>query len=223
MAPFTVQSVAFGSVPVEATIEISQRFEDGMPVPLTPTTTDENYASRDQPPAGRTEFMDSTIDEQLVLSISSVKVDGVDLDIVGTCTTVEPARLLLVGKGFWQYGPGTDEKPGYPNSSAVDRDRHFDAVNGGTLNGHIEVPPFVDCVTSSGEDISPLLTVTASGDENPVQARAGIGICIPSVPPLPGRYTLEEIWADTEATCLPHASSPPPDGDYYPYPERPAE
>jgi hypothetical protein len=55
----------------------------------------------------------------------------------------------------------------------ADPNAFFSPEWGGTLNGTIDIPPFTGCTTASGDDLSALMTLSASGPDNPVSARIG--------------------------------------------------
>ena len=228
LTPLSVRSVAFGSVPVEATLQISQRFsEDGLPLPFALETT--NYRFR----GGQTMlYTDSHILEDVTLEVTHLSVDGVELELAAPCTTSTLAQLSVHGEGFWlnQRTPPTEDmvaaypRPQYENPADVDYDRQFQAVGGGHLEGTVKVPSFARCLTTEGEDISPLLTATASGDDNPVELRVTVGGCIdpPARPPYPGLTSYEDVFKDKErGNCITNLNQPEP--SEFPYPERPSE
>ena len=233
LTPLLVRSVAFGSVPVEATLQISQRFDEGgLPLPFSLETTNYRFLRQEGSTRLRTAmlFADSHIVEDVTLEVTRLSVDGVELNLAAPCTTAAPTQLSVYGEGFWQGTEVTEEMmaahpaPQFDSSAVVDHDRHFAAVPGGYLEGTVKVPPFAACLTTDGEDISPLLTATASGDNNPVELRVTPGFCYdpPLLPPHPGLTSYEDVFEDKErGDCNTNLSQPKP--QEFPYPERPAE
>lgn len=164
-APFTAHTVAFGAVPVTATLRMEQRRDAaGLPLPIVVTVFDDFYRSR--PPEwptwalGRV-YEDSRVSDTLEIWIESVTVDGVDLRLRPGCRTGSRAQLRLHGKGFLQGDPNVDELEPWHTG-------HYVAAQGGLLTGTIDIPAFTDCLTNSGEDVSALLTSAISSPGNAV-------------------------------------------------------
>lgn len=181
LEPMTVRSVGFGLMPVEATVQVSQRRENGLPLPVrvdlrshsrlrprTPTPDNPNVNYLDKT------YLETTISDSFNVHVLSVKVDGVDLRITGDCRTVEPAPVVMSS----------------PEYTIVDHDRYADygeidwflmndpstyyhPTKGGELRGTMTIPPFTGCTTEGGDDLSRLITLSASGPDNPVVARTG--------------------------------------------------
>ena len=231
LVTLSVRSVAFGSVPVEATLQISQRFDDdGLPLPFSLETTNYRFRPWGEVNLSPMLYADSHILEDVTLKVTALSVDGVDLNLAAPCTTEAPAQLSVDGEGFWQGREPTDEmmaaypRPRYAGAADVDYDRQFQAVAGGYLQGTVKVPRFAPCLTANGEDISPLLTATASGDDNPVELRVTPGICFTPLaqPPYPGLTSYEDVFKDKErGNCITNVNQPEP--EEFPYPERPSE
>jgi hypothetical protein len=182
-----VRTVAFGSVPVEVTLQLAQRRDaKNLPIGLEIVTVD---GVRD----GGGGYTDPAhLDERVDLRVHSLTVDGVDLGLGSTCVTRTPARLRLTSAA-WEA----------PDESTYDPDHGFLAIKGGTLFGTLDVPPFSGCRTAAGDDVSPILSATVAGPGNPVTVRTGSFTCwrmnwetYSTVPPAPGETTAER------ANCL---------------------
>ncbi|WP_235738004.1 hypothetical protein [Nocardioides alcanivorans] len=194
-APFTVRTVAFGSIPVTATLRMAQRRDAaGLPIPLVVTNYDDYYRSGTQPPdwpawAGTRFYEDTEVAEQLDVLVQAVIVDGVDLGLRPGCKTVEMATLALHGAGFISRDPTVNELKPWLSG-------HYAPAAGGLLSGTVDVPAFASCVTESGEDVSALLTATVSGPDNGVALHANSPFvpCTHTNLPQVGEY-------DAAATC----------------------
>ncbi|RNL64842.1 hypothetical protein EFK50_02300 [Nocardioides marmoriginsengisoli] len=188
-----VRTVAFGTIPVEATLQLVQRRDDqNVPVPIAIDAKD------GIPATGTGSFADpAVLDAQVGLRVRSLKVDGVDLRLRSTCAPRTWARLQLTSK-YWE-GPGTN---GTEQMEAFDTDHSFMGGPGGTLTGTLDIPAFANCRTAAGDDVSRILTATIAGPGNPVTARLGIAVCFTTGPdwmirpPGPGDTTPEK------ANCL---------------------
>lgn len=163
----TVRTVAFGSIPVEATLGLTLPTDkDGLPVGLHATTiTDTFPGGVGNPPPEFSDpnkrwirIHDTPVSGGVWVRVKSLLVDGVPVAVGSRCRTAQLATLDLLGKGYTAYEmDGTKVKPGA-----------FNIGTGGTLNGTIDVPRFAGCGTG-GEDLSPLVTSVASGAGFPVR------------------------------------------------------
>ena len=180
LEPMTVRSVGFGMIPVEATVQVSQRRANGFPIPVSV-----RFAARWTPiykVGGRQTrdftVADTKISDSFNVQILAVKVDGVDLGLNGDCRTVEPAPVSMTGPGYTITDYYRD---GNGNSTYGDRtwylehdvSTYYNPINGGELTGTMTIPPFTGCTTTAGDDLSSLLTLSVSGADNPVKARSG--------------------------------------------------
>jgi hypothetical protein len=174
LAPMTVRSVGFGLIPVEATVQISQRRENGYPVPLK-TKLDANYVSDGGIPQTflSVNASDTVVDDAVNVQILGVRVDGVDLELTGDCRTAEPAPLHLVGKGYTIPYPDATPTTQDDWFRSHDPSEYYNPLKGGDLTGTITIPSFTGCTTASGDDLSALMTLAVSGPDNPVSARNG--------------------------------------------------
>ncbi len=175
LEPMTVRSVGFGLMPVEATVQISQRRKDGYPIPVRFVS---GNTETHIPVPGRGVRVDArywpiTVTDAFNVQILSVKVDGVDLALNGDCRTAEPAPVVMKSPEYFIEYKNRDE--GYEKQwfANADPSTYYHPLYGGELNGSITIPPFTGCTTQSGDDLSRLLTLSVSGSDNPVTARTG--------------------------------------------------
>jgi hypothetical protein len=203
MSPLsTVRTVAFGAIPVEATVQLLQRRKDGFPAPIVFESLMDKYRTFPPGHVTDTQALDTVIEDRLTVRVTRLAVDGVDLALSQQCQTAEPGKLSLVGKGYWFDDPTVDQQ--HPWNTG-----HFGASAGGFLKGTVDIPPFAGCLTASGEDVSRVLTSAVSGPDNPVQLNVGSINCQvrlppPSTnngPPRPGQTS-------PEAICAPEAIPP---------------
>lgn len=205
--PITVRTVAFGSIPVVATISVRQRLaSDGLPLPFTTETPERVYADGSG---------DLTVDPVVVkdafdVKVTKLSVDGVGLILTGPCVTAHPAPIDVSSEGF--------TIPRSVGDGPFDPTKNFYGVKGGTLAGTIDIPAFHGCTTNSGDDVSRLLTASVSGSGNPLTLRVGNTSCMTivknvSVPPGPGDDTPAKAHCDPDVT-------PPAIPPAYSYPAR---
>ncbi|WP_162602360.1 hypothetical protein [Nocardioides daejeonensis] len=181
-APFTVRTVAFGSIPVVATLRLAQRRTAAdLPVPFDVVTYDEGWPEPLKPAGWVTahRYYDAQLQDEIDLVIETVRIDGVDLRLRPGCRTATHATLDLVGKGWFRGDPNDPVDEDDPGASG-----HYAAGSGGVITGTIDIPSFSSCRTPSGEDISPLLSSTVSGPGNEVVLTVGTPLC--PLPPLGG-------------------------------------
>ena len=177
-----VRTVAFGSIPVEVVLQVSQKRDAaGDPLPLTFQPHDYTIY-RGTPEVESTKVVEAAeLNGDVVVRVKSVKVDGVDVGLGTTCQTATDAKLRLTSPRIT-----SDEEPGYINNGGTFgrfEDIEFDptieqyGISGGTLTGQIDIPRFTGCSTRSGDDLSPLLTSAVSADGNPLSVRVGATNC----------------------------------------------
>jgi len=172
MAPFVVRTVAFGSVPVEATVQLRQpRDAEGLPEPIRASVTNYTFCDGRGPfGAARETFVDAgSFRGELDLRITRLRVDGVVLPLDSLCTTSVPAALTLRSRAYNTSDPSIRPED-LPASSTRDTTPYWAPIAGGLLQGTLDIPPFEGC-TSVGDDLSPLLTGLVSGTDNPVDVR----------------------------------------------------
>lgn len=165
----TVRTVAFGSIPAEATLSLTLPLgPDGLPIGLHAVTVTDEYQNTTTPPppginpnnGGWTRSADTPASGGVWVSVKTLSVDGVPIDIGDHCRTAQLATLDLMGKGY-TIAMGDPEPAGT-----------FSVSNGGTMHGTIDVPRFADC-GAGGDDLSPLVSSVASGHDFPVEAETG--------------------------------------------------
>lgn len=179
LEPMTVRSVGFGLIPVEATIQISQRFADGYPVPVRVRLPSiDEIRSRPPGEPGPTLINDEVypaaeISDRFKVQILEVKVDGVDIELDGDCRTLSPAPITMSSPAYRIDDVG--RYPGYKEDwfRSQDPSDYYHPLYGGELTGTMTIPPFTGCTTAAGDDLSDLLTLSASGPGNTVVARTG--------------------------------------------------
>ena len=188
--PVTVRTVAFGSIPAEVTMRISQLRDEGdLPVPLIAITFDSSWGPRSQNPEDRSglQVFDTKITGEVSVRLSDLVVDGVPVDIGPDCRTVQPASLdgLRGRGGYWTKGPGALPADERPNPANWRTTSYYLPAAGGLLSGTIDIPAFTGCGVG-GDDLSPLLTTMASGPGNHLSVRqSGLGNCFPTGMGLP--------------------------------------
>lgn len=202
VGPFTVRTVAFGSIPVEVSIELRQpRDAENLPIGLEIKQHLGEYCSGqspypdiDVPGTGTTQVHrdPATIEGQVDVGVTALRVDGVDLHLAGTCRTSKPGNLAVTSRAWDSENP-ENLKPGVaPTAENFMTTPYLNIANGGLTFGTADIPSFAGCVTTAGDDVSKLLTATVSGADNPVTMRTnGLrqeceGECIdPPLPDLP--------------------------------------
>ena len=191
LEPLVVRTVGFGMVPIEATVQVSQRRADGRPIPIHVVVQQDVVANDDWV------FKDAHVTDSFELQVSKVVIDGVDIGLTGRCHTATPAPVDLRGSGF------TIPKAVQNGSDAAIRaflaakepGSYFHPVYGGQLQGSIEIPAFTGCTTASGDDLSAMFTASVSGTGNQVIFRTNVVCQIKKAgsnrdwPPAPGENT----------------------------------
>jgi hypothetical protein len=172
LEPMTVRSVGFGMIPVEATVQVSQRRENGFPVPLNTLMRNDSTvipAHGNEPRRVENHYFSTTIKDSLNVQILSVRVDGLDVGLNGDCRTVEPAPITLSTPDYTTPDGFTEVEWYRTHDPAT----YWNPLYGGQFSGTMTIPPFTGCTTTAGDDLSDLLTLSASGPDNPIMARNG--------------------------------------------------
>lgn len=205
VGPFTVRTVAFGSIPVEARVQLRQlRTGDNKSVGIDIKAPEQNFCPDRGPlPAEKTLHVSSAdVKGKLEVAVTGLEVDGVDLKLRKTCRTRQPAALTLSSTEYFATveSDGILLKEFYtkngaemhrlepqeePKEANLFTTPVFNLVYGGLLTGNVTIPAFAACLTEGGEDISKLLTTTVAGNDNPVIVRAEGLDSLPSETPLP--------------------------------------
>lgn len=145
-----VRMLAFGAIPVEATLHLSLPTDDaGLPYGIQADADNFQYGNRAQ------DVTDTVGSGQLELRLSDLVVDGVPTAVGAGCRLVEPGRLALKGTGF--RGGLNEAPPGTYNPNF-----------GGLLQGTLSVGRFSGC-GEGGDDLSPLVNAMAGESEVPVR------------------------------------------------------
>lgn len=168
LEPMTVRSVGFGLMPVEATVQISQRRAGNYPVPVKVLMRTRLYSSTGGVLWDRQSFPTNVIEDSMNVRIVSVRVDGVDLGLNGDCRTVTPAPVRMTTPAYDR--PIENDVEWYRTHDPA---TYYHPMFGGQLTGSITIPPFTGCTTKAGDDLSRLMTLSVSGPDNPVAARTG--------------------------------------------------
>jgi hypothetical protein len=204
VGPFTARTVAFGSIPVEVSIELRQpRDAEDLPIGLEIKQHTGEYCSGQSPypeidapgtGADQVHWDPVMIEGQVEVGVTAVRVDGVDLDLAGTCRTSQPGDLTVTSRAWDSENP-ENLKPGVaPSPENLMTTPYLNIANGGLAFGTVDIASFAGCVTTAGDDVSKLLTATVSGADNPVTMRTNglvqscvtrADVCPPPLPDLP--------------------------------------
>lgn len=177
VGPFTTRTVAFGSIPVEATIELRQpRDEQNLPIGIEIVQDTGEYCPGegpypDVPGEFNARYAPASVEGQVEVGITAVKVDGVDLHLGSTCRTTKPGELALTSREHFSANPENLTPGVRPTVANLMTTPYLNVALGGLLFGTADIPAFTGCLTASGEDVSKLLTAAVSGTDNPVTMR----------------------------------------------------
>lgn len=176
LEPMTVRTVGFGLMPIEATVQVSQRRENGYPLPLVV-----DYVSTYQYYPGTYQYkafvaLPTKVEDAFNVEILNVRLDGMDLELVPGCRTVEPAPVSMIGPGYTVPDPMRSRDYLEKWYDTADPAAFFNPIKGGQLAGTMTIPPFTGCVTASGDDLSAMMTTAVSGPGNTVVAQV-LGPC----------------------------------------------
>jgi hypothetical protein len=167
-APVTVKMLAFGTIPVSATVHISQLRHGKTVVPLevklhfsTTTVKPPTPGLPCWPTASSTNLCSYTdsphLSGQVDVRVDNVRIDQVPVDVGPNCHTASPATMsLTAAAGFYSL----ITKPPY-----VPKDMYLPFFVGGTLHGPVDVPAFTGC-HNGGDDLSPVVTAMVAGPGN---------------------------------------------------------
>ncbi|KAA1380141.1 hypothetical protein [Aeromicrobium fastidiosum] len=193
-----VRTVAFGSIPVEITLQVSQQRDgDDLPTAIKVKTAQDQYETETDGYSSRVVVSPAVIDQPLTVRVRKVAVDGVDVQLSGaTCRTAQTARLRVASERQEMVLDLRDPVKNF-SDNLFDPDHGFYGLSGGTLNGTIDIPAFTGCTTAPGDDLSPLLSSAISSPDNPVTLRIGGLGCfsfdgVRPRPTQPGANTAEE-------------------------------
>lgn len=213
LAPMTIRTVGFGLMPVEATVQVSQRRENGYPVPVA---VDLDSVYRKDPDTLKTidyVAQPTRVEDRFDVRILDAKVDGISLGLTGECRTVEPALMSMVGPGYTIDDPYRYTQYAEDWYAGTDPATFFHPIFGGQLRGTLTLPAFTGCTTATGDDLSGLMTKAVSGGDTEVTAQV-LGPCSKKVPGDAAEWPLA-VGENTPAT------SGCPARPQLPYPPRP--
>jgi len=157
LPPATVRAVAFGSIPVTVTLNLSQ-FVDGELVPLhADTWTGSNANPCDPSWTAKHPYDPTYVRGRLTLTLSGLSIDGQRVDIGDRCRTVEPLQINMwafkagvsTTEGGWKVAEGGDL---YQRADTT----LVDVPGGGLLHPgstDLTIPAFTGCVSADGEDL----------------------------------------------------------------------
>ncbi len=165
-----VTTMAFGSIPVTADVTVRQHYDStGTVVPfklawfqsqnqVNPGKEVPGYETYGKSPGSGYFFgPPALITGPVDIEVTNVTVDQVPVDVGSNCHATTDLGLTSPG-GFYQSGFPVKNKPG----------AYQPLLQGKSyLEGTVDVPAFTGCV-AGGQDLSPLLTGTISGPDNPV-------------------------------------------------------
>ena len=171
-----VSALAFGAIPVTATLHTHQITRHGKLVPLTANTatsyltSDARGNSCDPSWEGGTQTppLNTVSHGQLHVRISDVRVDQQLVNVGDNCHTATPLKLNLFGRpGYIAYTGGQLIERYDPKTVRAGPSTY--PLHPGSSN--LTIPPFVGCVNPrTGEDYSRLITAMVSGPNNTVAA-----------------------------------------------------
>jgi hypothetical protein len=175
-APTRISALAFGAIPITATVIARQVVHNGELVPiratnylfdssLSPACDPGWYARVTSDPS----FSYTIGTGQLNLSISQVKVDRQRIDVGSDCHTANPVNLNLWGSPDYLYYSGGTLRQQYDRSKSV-RDG-YDNHPGST---DLTIPNFVNCRAATGDDVSALISAMVSGSGNRLAVQQGM-------------------------------------------------
>lgn len=184
-SPATVSVLAFGAIPVTATMNLTQPFQDGKLQPLKadmtlPLSHTAGSVSGGCDPAWEASVpgLFTSVRGAAEIRISNVKVDGQPVDVGPACRSVEPTELNLWGAPGYIPVIGGDIFQQEDHSPVIRPDGssgyalHPDSTN-------LSIPAFTGCRSASGDDISRMITAMVSSDDNTAAAQQSYVITDP--------------------------------------------
>ncbi|GGF37452.1 hypothetical protein GCM10011519_08750 [Marmoricola endophyticus] len=207
MPPFRVRTLAFGAVPVQVTVHITQPVRaDGTvrPIEVQQASVTSNSRGIGFPPndeSGRRInqiYRNAYGKGEVAVRLSHLTIDGKPVDVGASCRTTRSGSLNLAGKGYYNYKGGSSTQP----------EGTYAGASGGLLTGIVDIPPFSGCKGSSGDDVSRILTNAVSGESNPISIfqSPSSATCFPQ--DVPGACTSRLLPLDVPSS-RPEKSSPP--------------
>lgn len=177
-----VDMLAFGSLPVRATVTIKQKTgPDGLPVPfklawwssqqyIRPGKEVPGYEQYGPAPPGNLFFAPpAEVSGDVDVVLSDLTVDGVPLPVGSDCHTSTTLSLGALG-GFYKSGGPKAGIPTDDNPHRYQQTGAYQPLYGGGnsyLSGTVDLPAFSGCRNGS-EDVSAVITGMVSSQDNPV-------------------------------------------------------
>lgn len=167
-APVDVKMLAFGSIPVSATVHITQVQDGRWPKPFTLTVRFTAGFPIKNPPSSlpcapsNCSYTDPPHLSGLVnVRVDNVKVDEVPVDVGPNCETATPATMsLTAAAGYYSLSSPPFIQPGL----------YLPFYFGGILHGTVNVPAFTGC-RNGADDLSSVITAMVSGPGNELATR----------------------------------------------------
>ncbi|GAB2487594.1 hypothetical protein [Jatrophihabitans fulvus] len=183
-----VRTLAFGSIPVSATVHISQSLRaDGIVDPLrmrllidsnpVPQGGGTIYANRYWPGLtfGRnqgTNYVNQyfVISGRVQLRLSDVTIDGRPVPVGPSCRTARPGSIRLTSPtGIYLNVAPASSLRGRPGGA-----QPLSSSDAGSIQGSLGIPAFEGCRNGT-EDLDPLFTGLVSGPSNPIDVAFASG------------------------------------------------
>lgn len=177
---FDVHAVAFGTIPVTATVRLAQpRDSENLPIGGTATQKTGEFCPpggpfTEKPPGGSSRpvhIIDTDVRLATNVEVVDLSVDGVHLGLRPGCRTSAPSEVVATAAEYYGWDPSVSAAE-RPSKETVMTTKYFTLAVGGLLTGSVDIGAFADCTTPAGEDVSPLLTNVISGQDNKVVLRA---------------------------------------------------
>ncbi|MFS3130164.1 hypothetical protein ACLM5J_17310 [Nocardioides sp. Bht2] len=175
---FDVNTVAFGSIPVTATVRLAQpRDAEDLPmggeinVMTGDFCTGKGKYTVPVPGQVNNHWWDARATLDVLVEVVKLRVDGVDLGLKPGCRTAEANAVQASAPDYYGWDPTitAEERPVGGNVMTT---KFFGLANGGLLTGTVDIDAFTGCRTAVGEDVSALLTSAISGPNNKVSMRS---------------------------------------------------
>lgn len=167
LPPVTESFLAYGLLPVTATLTLSQVGMSDCAAPgQTPYLAPMCVYNDIHEGTGSGQVTIAT--SRAMASVSDLKVNGVPLRMHPGCQS-RPFTLTLTGSSV---------SVDFPAPPALPLPGEYSLSNGGLLTGTADIPSFAGCVAADGENLAPLLDSDISGPGNYLQITQG-DLCLP--------------------------------------------
>ncbi len=162
-----VSMLAFGSIPVTATVHLNQLVSNNKIQPIKVVQYFANQSPACDPNwSNEVPAATNIVRGNVNLSISDVTVDQVPLNVGSNCHTATPVYLNLWGDQTYFYAGG----------GTLVQQANATKVNGYVLHPDstdLTIPPFTGC-NNAGDDVSRLITAMISGPGNELKVAQGV-------------------------------------------------